>query len=549
MRFVLMVFALFILSCSEFEPTVDVNVKVQRNKELGTWQVSYQADRGFETLKFARQRYKLRSQSWKVLSEGVRIENTGSYERVISNKPLEKFEIEFSGRQPGIANDYPIVSHYSDGAAVLYTGHLLLEVADCSGCKVNHSFEYIPSQGDIVITEENEGQIGDFVYFGDGVVTEFESFRAVIDRGLPDWIQRQIERSLPNFVNLYKEKLGFTLNRKPLVFAAFDKGLAVREEGYVGGVIGSHMQLVLVGTKWAEPDSVRYEKFAHLIAHEVFHLWNVSMFLAPDRIGGSWLHEGGADAVADFALYQLGYYGIDRYSQIQTERLNKCMLGLSMKSLPKSDERGYYKNFYECGAVMNHLLAQKFAPEYTLFDFWRSLFLAAEKSFYSQDKFFEVARPLLVDTAALAVVSDVAIGETGEPSQFFKKSFDQLGIAYTVATHSYPQWYEELASKNIVSLLAQRDCGESVAVDVADTGIFVEGSERCSNLKATHELRNISGYTIPGLGAEAHDLLFSQCGSNPVASIYDSGGNGYVTSCHNLPIRPEYLILNHNFVK
>ena len=546
MRFLLLIlsliFSLGLTGCSAYQPTVDVKVKVQRNKELGTWKVSYESDRGFQTLNFARQRYKLRSQSWKILTSGVRLEDTGQAERITSDKPINKFEAEFDGRQAGTANDYPIVSHYSDGGVVLYTGHLLLEVPDCAGCKVNHSFEYIPSEGENVITEENEGQLGDFVYFGDGVVTEFDSFRAVTDRGLPDWIQRQMERSLPNFINLYQEKLGFALPKKPLVFAAYDKGLAVREEGYVGGVVGSHMQLVLVGSKWAEPDGIRYEKFAHLIAHEVFHFWNVALFLASDRVGGSWLHEGGADAVADFSLYQLGYYGSERYSEIQTERLNRCMLGLSMRSLPQSDEHGYYKNFYECGAVMNHLLARKFAPEFTLFDFWRNLFQTSESSFYSQDKFFKVAQPLLADPNALEAVRAVAAGNTGEPSQFFKTAFDQLGIHYSTASSGFPLWYEEIASKNVVALLAQRDCGESVSVDIGESGIFVEGSERCSTLKSTHELRNISGYTIPSSGAEAHDALFNQCTSNPVAAVYDSAGQGYVTSCHDFPKRPDYLI-------
>jgi hypothetical protein len=218
------------------------------------------------------------------------------------------------------------------------------------------------------------------------------------------------------------------------------------------------------------------------------------------------------------------------------------MLGLAMKSLPSSDEHGYYKNFYECGAVMNHLLERKFLPNVTLFDFWRSLFQSAGRAFYTQDSFFKIAQPMLTDANAVSAISDIARGSTGEPSHFFKSTFDQLGISYSSVTSEFPRWYQDQASKNVVALLTQRDCGESIAVDVADTGIYVQGSERCTSLKTEHELRSINGYAVPLSGAEAHDYLFNQCKENPIAAIYDSAGQGFVTTCHDFPQRPEYLI-------
>lgn len=537
----LFLITLLLSGCTQFEPTVNFNVTVERKKEEGTWHITYDSDRAFKTLNFDRQRFRLRTHNWRVLTKGVSLSQSGAYEQVQSEKPISHFEVEFDDHLPGVANDYPIVSYFSDGGAVIYTGHLLLKVPECNGCQVKHQFKYITPEDESVITQDNDSNLGDFVYFGTDELQEYDSFDAVTDRRLPDWIKRQIERSLPTFLIHYQDRLQFSLPRKPLVFVAYDRATEVREEGYIGGVVGSHMQLVLVGKQWEEADGTRYEKFAHLTAHEVFHLWNGALFLAPDQVGGSWLHEGSADAIADFALYELGYYGEDRYHEVQTERLNRCLLGLAIKPLPQSDERGFYRNFYECGAVMNHILERKLNDGVTLFDLWRSIFKSSQEAFYSHSSFFSSAKPLVSDPSVLSVVAKISSGRTGEPAQFIETAFDELEIPYSITNYSYPAWYEELASRNVVSLLAERDCGKSVSVDSTETGIFVEGTERCSSIKSHIELRNVNGYPLPYNGVEAHDSLFEQCIDNPIATAYDGSGQEVATSCHSFPRRPDFI--------
>jgi hypothetical protein len=85
-------------------------------------------------------------------------------------------------------------------------------------------------------------------------------------------------------------------------------------------------------------------------AHEAAHLYQRYPSLADD--GDTWIHEGGADALALVALSQLDVVTQDEIATRLASSVDACAAGIAEHPLSRAHTDGSFDSFYACGFVM-----------------------------------------------------------------------------------------------------------------------------------------------------------------------------------------------------
>ncbi len=130
------------------------------------------------------------------------------------------------------------------------------------------------------------------------------------------------------------------------------------------------------------------DQIINTVAHETAHLWLGDLYKNSRNEEESWVHEGGAEYLADWSRLT--------QSEIRTEaqdRLNQCIIKIGTKALDGSDGSLHGQIPYNCGYFINYIadLAVLKKSDKTIADIWKSVFEGASEFEYAPKDFVNAA--------------------------------------------------------------------------------------------------------------------------------------------------------------
>lgn len=420
-----------------------MKVRIERPTQ-DLWHVEYQLPTPAEGLLFPRNTNLFRKDQWRIKSHGLELFEEDRYEvvRATNGSLIRKVAFEFGNVSNPLKKDYELLLPFTDGGALIYTGHLRVSALP----QTHHSFEleitYVPQpNGHVLMNGEvfsspqtvsyTDPGFGTYVYFGTAEPVETDDMLALVDPGLPIWIQTATNNFLPKLLHYYASRTGVPMTSKPMVFFSFDSGRA-GEYSYSGGTLqGPLAQLAVSGSGWNEEDRDTNGPFGALlrfVAHESAHLWNSQLVENQTEPFAAWMHEGGADAFAFRALQELELIDLSLRERWQLDALDECSACLKEGTIHSSAERRQYRNYYACGSTIAWLTELSLPPGKDLFDFWQRLFSKATASGvpYTEELYFETLEELTVKQNIVGELRTLIYEQQDNPSieliEIFKKT-------------------------------------------------------------------------------------------------------------------------------
>ncbi len=560
---------LLVTACANSEaPLKNFEIKtiLQHTQTREEWNVTYQTTTAVSGLIFTHQKNHFRSSTWQIESPDVHLVVLGDKEALISSSPRSEWRVRFNTYTNEVYDDYPFMTEFTDGGTSVYTGHLDVTTLQCqSTCTVSDvreqwapsnemTYQIFPGPGESIVVDDHisrlpielkPGPQGTLIYFGQATPTVMGGYRLLVDEKLPKWIQYEIDQYLPQVLDLYRNSLGFDLPKAPIIFVPYIPGNTVTLSNAIGGVINQHLQIALYGSQWSKRTDKNREALLKLLFHEVFHFWNSFRFKTVDIPGGKWLHEGSADAMAHLALLDLGIVSQTRYQQLNSEALNRCLVGISGTSLALSKTRTELRNFYDCGMAFNLMAQASVEPADqpdNLFRFWRELFHQAESAdrIYTHDMFFHLIEGQTWGKAAPAFIKQIVAQPLTSPDETFTEAFKGLGIKLETQTDAWPNWYHEVLSSKAIDSIMARDCRGSGVYAIADKMVQIVGDQNCDHLKSYYQAISIGGHSLLTAGVLAYDFIQETCQLSPSVALKTNQGE-IEAACPNLPRRPAFL--------
>lgn len=548
-----------------------IELTVERVPKLRSFRVSWKAERAVSALVFTRNIGGHRARSWLAQDEGLRFESIDGRERLVSQEKRNVFEVLIPERIYDVAGDYPLLSKYSDGGVVFYSGHLDAAAVDCpQGCS-SEAFDKLSSAPErlVLVAAPGENAIGDgksgpvvslsptpdgsFVYFGRQTLEKGKGFRAVLDPGLPAWVWPELKEYFPQFIDLNTRKLGRSLNGEPTLFVPFQTGLSRSTLRRTGAVVSTQVLIGLSGERWNQRTPGAREELLSLLAHETFHLWNASLFHSIAKVGGHWLHEGGADAMAFISLMEVGAVSKNRYMSLQSESLNRCLVGLIGTDLPSSNSPWAIRNHYNCGAVVQYLVKQVLMKRNSsLWTLWRRVFNHAvmEGGFYTHDKFMSLVDSEAQDPLLLKAILDITTGSVNGAGRtsglqleaFFMNAFKSAGVTLAASDRNWPDWYHNLVAERALASILEADCGGEGSFIFENGKARMIGSSSCRTLREDADVTHIGEYRLWSDGVRAYDHARHICSVQSHLDLLEAGREKRLRfKCPQLPKRPRFV--------
>jgi len=362
---------------------------------------------------------------------------------------------------------------------------------------------------------------------------------AIVDPGMPAWIKDMFNARLPDLFHEYAKRFGSRLPWKPVVLFSFqDDGSPGYSSG--GGTLTGLVNMTLAGSAWRTTNAAAAEQAFHLIAHESAHLWNGQLVASDPSSAGSWMHEGGADAMANEMLGSFGIIDSARYRIRREEALNKCAAAVASGSVESALNRGAERTVYDCGFVMALWTEAAVAQAHsgaTMFTFWRALVEAAQKNKggYDEALYFAVLREAGVSDATvsrmrtfLASRDSIAVAVAG---------LQEAGIAVRSGQGAPPASYQQEVGRTAMIHVMQQACGRvnfSWGVPVR-TGVVAT----CAPFASELLVFQIQGFRVRDQGAAVHDAVRAACAAREAIALLAEDGRSLTTVPCTRPLLPR----------
>lgn len=420
-----------------------------RAADADTWRAEYALPRPAAALRFTRNPDDSRARRWRV-EEGFEIAHIdgADFLRRIDGGEFRSVSLEAPARYVQLPKDYAPFSPYSDGGLLIFSGqfHACAGPAECPD-DAEWRFTVTPPpevrlivRGDVhdsAVTFTDGGD-GMNIYAGRALPLETSHFIAVIDAGLPVHVRDALYDLLPPLMDLFTERLG-ALSAKPMLFASLDpnppKGSQFSSQG---GTLPNQIFIHLYGEGWREGAADNVTGFMPwFFAHEAGHLFQ-AVEGRPDAYSmeEAWIHEGGADAFAAFAIGKLGVAPPGYVEGRIKKALASCAKGLAAlegEALNASGAAGAFDNYYTCGLLIHIAIDAEVKAASTgerdLFDVW-SLFLQRIQggAEWNADVFLAAAS----ESGATSSVNFArALAETpqADPEAFLRSGLSAAGVS------------------------------------------------------------------------------------------------------------------------
>ncbi len=289
--------------------------------------------------------------------------------------------------------DYESFIIFSDGSSLIYTGYIRPEKIygrkglvniDNLSLNILKSKEYVYTlcaycDGNMFNSKGKHVDKDKYIYLGNIKPIEYDRFIVVKDNDISKDLNKIIIKRISALTNYYERVTGKLLTNKYIIF--INQFKLSSSENFSGGVLGNQVQLTFSGEDgdFTDPHLLSLN---YLVAHELFHLWNASLFT---HKGSSWLHEGSADYMAYTVLLDLGMISKAVYDEKIEESLNICASRLGKYSIEQADENNDNDMIYKCGSFIHYSVDKSYGHKSAI-KIWETLFSNREKFGYYNSK-------------------------------------------------------------------------------------------------------------------------------------------------------------------
>ncbi|MBU3005447.1 hypothetical protein [Paraglaciecola arctica] len=534
----LLIFLLASTEASDKDLQLQVHVHYQQDSD--SWEANYELPIAVDHIAFSRLGNFDRSMLYKIDESRFKWDKKGDIQliRSIDGKKFTSVNIHFSSYYDFIPKDYTHNIKYSDGSVLLYTNYLALGanvIEDKSISPIGVSFKgtkfhfYGPNQNIVFLGKSAKNRAfwnlegeGTYIYFGNIQPIENDNMIAVVDPALPKWAWNQTQQYFPKLFDYYQSKTGHSLSFKPVVFFNYDQ-VDGDYSNYSGGTLDGLVQLTISGKRWNLENQDKFNSLFHFLAHEAAHFWNGQMFSIEDQ-NHAWMHEGGADTFANFAMMEFGLINDEQMLLKFEDAANNCFLKKGNESLQQSAQFRRYRNYYDCGAAMGlatHVAVKAKDSSKTVFDVWKHVFDANSKDrTYNQEDYFDALNRLAgSEKLSLAFENFSTISDLDnqmEIASWFKQT--EISPEYS---EDYPNSVLKHWGKQVIHNLMKSHC-KSVSFSSNDDYIKTYPIEGCSSFEQTMEVQFVDGLEILHDGLNAYDSFKAKCENAARVTLQDS---------------------------
>ena len=353
----------------------------------GAWQLDYALAQPATKLVFVRNPDQTRLERWTPLDTAFLLAADESGEYIVrrDGKPFSQLSIALTPTYRSLVKDYAPFSPYSDGGSLVYSGRFFACADSCEQAENSWQFTLVPPAGEHVIVNGAlhlqavtwlDDDSGRNIYVGKQQPVAGSSFVAVIDDKLPAVLKDALQQQLPRLMNYFAGQLGDVAGDKPMLFASYANTPGSSSQG---GTLPNQIFM-----HWDFDDLPKrveakfyVEQTFWFFAHEAAHFFQRSP--AGNKLFGeaeqSWLHEGGADWLAQTALQAL-YPEMQPYIDVKVGQYRQhCDDGLAKISLANAASAGQFMLYYSCGYFIHQALDQAIRAQsnqqYNIMQLWR----------------------------------------------------------------------------------------------------------------------------------------------------------------------------------
>ena len=316
-----------------------------------------------------------RAQAWRALTPGVELLAHDGNEALRTAAPLTRLSVEISAHDEFVDGHYAPITRYSDGGRDFYLGFLYGTLTHGGRTRpMDITLHLHGMPGETVVAPAKPGtELAGYAYFGPQAPARMGNVDVIIDPQAPAWLREVIDDTTAKVSRFYAQAFQRELTDRPLVSVAlvgFDG-----PEGSInikGGAVGGGIAYRLEGAGLVDDHPKKRALVARLVAHEMAHLWQMSLKRGGVGEADPWVHEGGAEAIALEALRATGIFTGEASDQYAQALLKECD--------DLKDDVTVNRGFYACGFKRFHGYALAPLP------LWRAMMASSEGSgeFYSE---------------------------------------------------------------------------------------------------------------------------------------------------------------------
>lgn len=266
---------------------------------------------------------------------------------------FDKAAFRVAPRYAELEKDYAPFAPFGDGGMLVHTGRFHACAGPCVGAET-FTLSLQPPEGAHAIVH---GQVVDFVqfedrdngtnlYVGRALPVTTPDLVAVIDEAFPADSRARLESLLPTLMAFYGHEFG-ALPTRPMLYASRDENHPGGGYGYQGATQPGQVFMHFYGRNAAFGTPEFAKRVDWFFAHEAAHLYQDNSTLAD--LGDSWIHEGGADALAAVALQALGVSDRAAVEARLQQSRDACASSLAKHALRQAHANGSFDAYYSCG--------------------------------------------------------------------------------------------------------------------------------------------------------------------------------------------------------
>lgn len=343
------------LQATDAAPSVAIALRPHDSQ----WEVRYTLPAPARELRFVRvDAQGHRASGWTALDPALAIalQNGEEVVRRRDGAAFDRAAFRMAPHYVELEKDYAPFSPFGDGGLLIHTGRFHVCAGPCAGGETYRLSLQPPDGAHAIVhgrvvdaVDMQDGDNGTNLYVGRALPVDTPDVVAVIDRSFPAATRDRLETLLPRLMAFYGREFG-ALQTRPMLYASRDEDHPGGGFGFQGGTLPGQVFMHFYGRHEAFGTPEFARRVDWFFAHEAAHLYQ--RFTALTDPGDSWIHEGGADALAAVALQALEVVDRDALQSRIRQSLDACAGGLAQHPLKQAHASGSFDASYACGFVL-----------------------------------------------------------------------------------------------------------------------------------------------------------------------------------------------------